>query len=324
MSVFEKRARLKPYEYPEVIKFSEGIQHSYWLVSEWNFISDIQDFKIKLTDKQRNIAKNAMLAISQIEVAVKKFWTKIGDRFPKAEFESVGVVFGESEVRHQEAYSKLLEVLGLNLDFELLLENPAIKGRVDYLQKYLKNANSDENEEYSLTLTLFSLFVENVSLFSQFLILKSFNKYLKCLKDIDNVIDSTMHEENLHALFGAYLINLIKKEKPQWFNEAFYEKLTKACKKAYLAEEKIIDWIFEQGELSFLSKDVVKEFIKDRFNQSLKMIDAKEVFEIDKDKLKQVKWFNEEKHAQISVDFFHKKSNAYTKRTKSIKAEDLF
>lgn len=324
MSVFDKRVAFKPFEYEDAIKFKEAIQHSYWLVSEWNFTSDIQDFKVKLNKSQREIVKNSMLAISQIEVAVKKFWTNLGNRFPKSEFEMVGTVFGESEVRHADAYSHLLEVLGLNQDFELLLENPAIKGRVDYLQKYLKNSNSNENEEYSLTLTLFSLFVENVSLFSQFLILKSFNKHIKALKDIDNVIDSTMHEENLHALFGAYLVNLIKKEKPQWFDEDFYKNIEKACRKAYLAEEKIIDWIFESGELEFLSKDTVKEFIKDRFNQSLKMIEMKPIFEIDKNELKKVKWFNEEKYAQISVDFFHKKSNAYSKRSKSIKDEDLF
>ena len=178
MSIFDKRVAFKPFEYPDILEYKNAINHSYWLVSEWNFISDIHDFKVKLDSVQRSIIKNAMLAISQIEVSVKKFWTKLGDRFPKAEFEQVGVTFGESEVRHSDAYSHLLQVLGLNNDFTELLENQWIQGRVDYLTKYLKGASDNSNENYTLTLTLFSIFIENVSLFSQFLVIKSFNKHM--------------------------------------------------------------------------------------------------------------------------------------------------
>lgn len=324
MSIFEKRVAFKPFEYPEIIEYKNAINHSYWLVSEWNFISDIHDFNVKLNDVERRILKNAMLAISQIEVSVKKFWTKLGDRFPKAEFEQVGVTFGESEVRHADAYSHLLQVLGLNDNFNELLENPVIQGRVDYLTKYLKGASDNSNENYTLTLTLFSIFIENVSLFSQFVVIKSFNKYMNCLKDIDNVVQATQKEETIHALLGVYIIKQVQKEFPEWFNEDFYAKLYRACKKAFEAECNIVDWIFEGGELSFLSKDVVKEFVKQRFNDSLEMIGGEKVFEVDTEKLAQLKWFEDEIYAEVNTDFFHKKPVTYSKKTKSIKAEDLF
>ena len=324
MSIFDKRTAFKPFEYPELAEYKNAINHSYWLVSEWNFMSDIHDFSVRLTDVQRGAIKNAMLAISQIEISVKKFWTKLGDRFPKAEFEQVGVTFGESEVRHADAYSHLLEVLGLNNEFDQLLENPVIQGRVDYLKKYLTGAADNSNEKYKLTLTLFSIFIENVSLFSQFVIIKSFNKHLNCLKDIDNVVQATQKEEVIHALLGVYLIKQIQKEFPEWFNEEFYAKLYRACKKAFEAECNIIDWIFEAGELDFLPKDVVKEFVKNRFNESLEMIGGQNVFEVDQEKLEQLKWFNVEILAEVNTDFFHKKPVTYSKKVKPIKAEDLF
>jgi ribonucleoside-diphosphate reductase beta chain len=324
MSIFDKRVAFKPFEYPEILEYKNAINHSYWLVSEWNFISDIHDFNVKLDDVHKSAIKNAMLAISQIEVSVKKFWTKLGDRFPKAEFEQVGVTFGESEVRHSDAYSHLLEVLGLNDDFSALLENPVIQGRVDYLTKYLKGAADNSNESYTLTLTLFSIFIENVSLFSQFLIIKSFNKYLNCLKDIDNVVQATQKEEVIHALFGVYIIKQIQKEFPEWFNEDFYEKLYRACKKANEAECKIIDWIFQAGELPFMSKAVVKEFVKNRFNDSLLLIGGKKVFDVDPEMLKPVKWFEDEIYAEVNTDFFHKKPVTYSKKVQAIKAEDIF
>lgn len=323
MSIFEKRTAFKPFEYPDILQFKDAIRHSYWIHSEWNFTSDIHDFK-KLNHVEQNAIKNALLAISQIEVSVKKFWTLLGERFPKSEFDQVGVTFGESEVRHADAYSHLLEVLGLNSDFDMLLENPVIQGRVDYLTKYLKGASDNSNQNYTLTLTLFSIFVENVSLFSQFLVIKSFNKYKNILKDIDNVVQATQKEEQIHATFGVELLKIIHKEYPEWFNDEFYEKLQRACKKAFDAECKIIDWIFEAGELPFLSKDVVVEFIKCRFNESLEMIGTEKIFEVDQEKIKELQWFNDEIYADVNSDFFYKKPVTYSKKMQAFQAEDLF
>lgn len=225
MSIFLKRLAFKPFEYGEVIKYVEAIQHSYWLHTEFNFSADINDFHVQVNEVERNAIKNCLTSISQIEVTVKSFWGDLYKHFPKPEFNAVGATFAESEVRHSLAYAHLLEILGFNEDFIIALQEPSIQGRVDYLSKYLKNAGSDNKEYYTLTLALFSLFIENVSLFSQFLIVKSFNKERNLFKGIDNVIQATQKEETIHALFGSYLIKLIKKEQPEWFNEDFYTKI---------------------------------------------------------------------------------------------------
>ena len=81
--IFRKRTNLKPYEYPQVVEFTDAIRHSYWVHTEFNYSSDIQDMKVRMTPEEVDIVKKAMLAISQIEVAVKTFWAKIGDKFPK-------------------------------------------------------------------------------------------------------------------------------------------------------------------------------------------------------------------------------------------------
>lgn len=324
MGIFDKRVNFKPYEYPEVVKYQEAINESYWTVKHFNFVSDVQDYHTRLTPSQKNAIKNTLLAISQIEVAVKMFWTKLGDRFPKAEFVQVGVTCGESEIRHQNSYSRLLELLNLESEFERIMEVPAIKGRVEYLSKYLAGASSTDNQKYLFTLTLFSLFIENISLFSQFVIIKSFNYYMNTLKNIDNVVQSTLREEVIHALLGAYIINLIKEEYPEWFTEEFYEKIYAASRKSLEAEYKIIDWIFEQGELEFLSKDTLKEFLKNRFNESVKMIGGKPIFEVNETKLENLKWFDIELSAKVNVDFFVKRPSTYSIGTQSITAEDIF
>jgi ribonucleoside-diphosphate reductase beta chain len=324
LSIFDKRVAFKPFEYPDIAGFKDAIHHSFWIVSEFNFTSDVHDFSVNLSEVERNAIKNTLLAISQIEVAVKKFWGKLGDRFPKAEFEMVGAVFADSEVRHADAYSHLLQVLNLNGDFEVLLENPVIKKRVDYLTKYLRGAADNSDENYMLTLTLFSLFIENISLFSQFVIIKSFFKYRNTLKNIDNVVQATQKEEVIHALLGVAIIRHIQAEFPDWFDDSFYDKVYRASRKAYEAECDIIDWIFEKGELPFLGKATLKEYIKHRFNASVGLIGGKDVFEVDQVEVDKLRWFEEEIHIPVNVDFFNKKPVTYSKKVQSYTEEDLF
>jgi ribonucleoside-diphosphate reductase beta chain len=125
-------------------------------------------------------------------------------------------------------------------------------------------------------------------------------------------------------MFGVAIIKHIQKEQPDWFGEEFFLKIERASRKAFEAESAIIDWIFKDGELSFLSKETIKEFIKQRFNESLEMVGAKPLFEVNKDLVKQLKWFDDEIYAEVNTDFFHKKPVTYSKKTQSITAEDIF
>ena len=323
-NIFEKRITLKPYEYPELYEYVSAIRHSYWIHSEFNFTSDIQDFKAGLSDLERNAIKNTMLAISQIEVAVKSFWGDIYHKIPKPEVGSVGATFAESEVRHADAYSHLLEILGLNKEFKHIKKNPVIMKRVGYLETALSKAKSENNKDYSESVLLFSLFIEHVSLFSQFLIIMAFNKYKNQLKGVSNVVEATSKEEQIHGDFGIDLIQIIKKENPDWFDFIYEKKIQDMCKEAFEAESKIVDWIFEEGELEFLPKEEIIEFIKDRFNRSLKSIGVEEVFKTDEELLNKTEWFNDEIIGTKHGDFFVKRSINYSKRTQSITGDDLF
>jgi ribonucleoside-diphosphate reductase beta chain len=323
-NIFEKRINLKPYEYPELYEYVDAIRHSYWIHTEFNYTSDIQDFKVNLSDVERSAIKNAMLAISQIEVSVKTFWGDIYKKLPKPEIGSVGATFSESEVRHHDAYSHLLEILGLNHEFDELKKKPVIMKRVQYLEDAIKYSKSDDNRKYSEAMLLFSLFIEHVSLFSQFLIIMSFNKYKNQLKGISNVIEATSKEEQIHGNFGTDLINIIKEENPDWFDNEHAEMVRQTCRDAYESEAEVIDWIYEAGDLDFMPKKLVKEFVKNRFNNSLVNIGIEKVFDVDEKMVEETDWFDDEVVATKHGDFFDKRSINYNKRSKSITSDDLF
>jgi len=323
-NIFTKRISLKPYEYPDLVSYVDAIRHSYWVHTEFNFTSDIQDFKVHLSEKEQTAVQRAMLAISQIEIAVKTFWGDIYKKLPKPEIGNVGATFAESEVRHADAYSHLIQLLGLNKEFENLLEVPAIRRRIKYLEKSISNAKSVENQDYFESIILFSMFVENVSLFSQFLVIMSFNKHKNVLKGMSNAVEATSKEENIHAEFGFDLINLIKKENPSWWTNELVEDLIQTTHDAYEAEKEIVEWIFEKGDLDFLTKEQTLEFIKHRFNTSLNNIGIDSIFEIKQVLLDTTEWFDDEILTTKHTDFFNKRSINYSKKSKSITMNDLF
>lgn len=322
--IFKKRTNLKPYEYPELYEYTSSIRHSYWIHTEFNYTSDINDFHVNVSPAERNAIKNAMLAIAQIEVAVKTFWGDIYKKMPKPEIGAVGFTFAESEVRHMDAYSHLLEILGLNAEFEKITDIPVIQQRIKYLEKTIALARTDENRQYMHSVLLFSLFIEHVSLFSQFLIIMSFNKHRNIFKGISNAVEATSKEEQIHGMFGIDVINTIKKEHPEWFDEACKEMIIRSCEEAYEAESKVVDWIFEAGELDFLPAANVKEFIKNRLNNSLAAIGLPRIFEVSEPLLEETDWFDNEVIATKHVDFFHKRSINYNKRSASVTSDDLF
>jgi ribonucleoside-diphosphate reductase beta chain len=323
-NIFSKRTNLKPYEYPNLNEYVDAIRHSYWVHTEFNFTSDIQDYKVHLNEAEKTAVERAMLAISQIEIAVKTFWADIYKRMPKPEIGNVGATFAESEVRHADAYSHLIQLLGLNSEFENLLQVPAIRRRIKYLEKSITNSKAVEDREYFESVVLFSMFIENVSLFSQFLVIMSFNKHKNLLKGISNAVEATSKEENIHAGFGFDLVNLIKEENPEWWTEELVEDLIISTKEAYEAEMEVVNWIFEKGDLEFLTKKQTLEFIKNRFNISLNSIGIDNIFEINDTILETTEWFDDEILTTKHTDFFNKRSINYSKKAKSITSNDLF
>lgn len=322
--IFKPRKELKPYEYPELLEYSDAIRQSYWVHTEFNYTSDIQDFKQNVKPHEQKTIKNAMLAIAQVEVAVKTFWGDLYHRMPKWETGAVGATFSESEVRHADAYSHLLEILGLNEEFKNIDNITALKERVDELTMHTKLSKSEDDRDYVLSILLFSLFIEHVSLFSQFLIMMSFNKHKNLFRGLSNAIEATSKEEQIHGLFGIEIINILRDEHPEWFDEKMEEIVYDSCVKSYESEKKVLDWLYEDGELDFLPKKTVQEFIKNRLNNSLNSIGYDKIFDVDEDILSETSWFDDEVISTKLTDFLSKRSVNYTKFSNSVTEDTLF
>lgn len=195
MSIFDEQISRKPNKYPWADEFADTMHDGFWTVREFSFSSDVQDFKVSLSEKEREVIIKTLSAIGQIEIAVKKFWAKLGDNLPHPSISDLGYVLANTEVIHNRAYEKLLSILGLEEVFEENLKLDIIKGRVNYLQKYNHKYYKDYKKQYVYAIILFSLFIENVSLFSQFYIILWFGRYRNVLKDTTQQVNYTKNEE---------------------------------------------------------------------------------------------------------------------------------
>lgn len=322
--LFEEQISRKPDLYPWTKPFIDAIWKGFWTPDEFNFRSDYSQFKTDLTAQEQEIVVRALSAIGQIEVAVKTFWAKIGDHMPHPSIRDLGFAMANSEVIHNLAYEKLLDVLNLTHVFEQNLNEEVIRGRVNYLRKYLKKTYKNDHKQYIYSIILFTLFVENVSLFSQFYIIMHFNRNRAILKDCAQQVQYTRNEEMLHAQVGIQIINTLRQEYPELFDAELEARIAEECLESIQAESKVIDWMIGNYAIEGLDADILKNFIAKRMKDSLEQIGFDHsTITYDAAKVDKTYWFDEELLGANMTDFFQKRPVEYSKGL-GVTADDLF
>ena len=324
MSIFEEQVSRKPDNYPWSQDFIAVAQAGAWSEKEFNFQSDLQDFKVKLTDQEREIIIRSLSLIGTIETKIKKFWVRLGDNCPQPSLWDLGIILGAQEVVHGDAYEKLLEVIGIHEAFDKILELDFIKGRMNYLSKHSHKYHTDNKKQFVYSLILFTLFMENIALFSQFYTVSWFGKFKNLLKDTNKQIEYTSREEDLHAKVGIKLINTIRSQHPELFDQELEDKILSESRNAIKYECEIVEWIVNGYDHEHLNSNLIKNFLCQRMNESLSGIGYPAIFEVDSELNKKTEWFYEQLLGNNMTDFFHGKPVEYSKHTKSFNEEDLF
>lgn len=219
--------------------------------------------------------------------------------------------------RHSESYSRLLEVLGLNDEFKKLLEVPIFKKKLELFEKHF---GPDMN--FVDKLFFFVIVIENSSLFSQFANILAMSRFKGVMKNIANIIAWSGLDEDLHSKSGTYILNQIFLEHPEMKKS---QEAVEEIIKDYIAyESELLDWIFEEGEFEWYTKEDVVNFMKFRVDTALEQMGYNKIYNITAEQYSKMKWFDEEVFSGESDDFFAKRPTAYTKHDKPFDAESLF
>ncbi len=325
MSIFEKTLHIDPnYQYLE--KYVNIMYRGMWTPAKYEKLIkevDTPHFNNVLSDLDKEVIKKCILAVSIVEDKVKTYWSTLALDLPQTIIGDIGGLFGQSEVTHRRSYHSLAE--NLNVDLDDINKYTALKGRIEYLGKYIENDPKIIGKKRILKkLVLFTSLVERCSLFTQFYILMSYAYNNKGLKTISALQESTAIEEVTHYNFGIDLINIIKSEHPQLWDEYLTELITENIQIAYQSELNLIDWFFKHGTPDHLTKEEVINFLNYNFNVVSNDLKLNLYFPVD-DKLFEEKniWFKIKVFMTTEPDFFDSPVSGYASDDEQVEIDNI-
>jgi len=309
--ITEPRIYYKPFEYQDAFNFYKDQHRAHWLADEVPLASDLNDWKLKLSEPEKNLIGNILKSFAQTEVHVNDYWsTKVSVWFPKPEIQAMARVFADFESIHAEAYARLNEELGLD-DFAAFMEDETSKNKIERLIE----VPGTTIEEKALSLAIFSAFTEGVNLFSSFAVLMSF-QLRNLMKGTGQIVEWSVRDESLHSKAGCWLFRKLLEEQPELNTPTLRTKIVEACELSVKLEFDFIEKAFEMGDIDGLNKEQLKAFIKARANEKLVELGYQAIYnDIDPNLLKQMEWFGHLTSGKTHQDFFAGRVTSYAKST---------
>ena len=311
MSLLTPRPTYAPFEYPKAYEFWEKQQQSHWLHSEIQMASDINDWKMKLTETEKQVIGHILKGFTQSEVFIQEYWGQmVGKWFKKPEIQMMAATFSSMESIHAVAYAYLNQSLGLE-DFEAFLHEPTAKAKIDRLI----STKGKTKEEIAKSLAIFSAFNEGVNLFASFAILLNFSRFNK-LKGVGQIIAFSIKDESLHSEAGCWLFRTLTGEFPEIMTDELKSEIYDAARLTVELEDNFISKAFEIGEIEGITQHDMKTFIRYRTNTKLNDLGLKKVWKnLDKQSLENMDWFDIMSAGVNHADFFASRVSDYAKGT---------
>lgn len=258
------------FDYPVAVKFAETQRSVFWSPEEISVEKDVQDLRVNMTDAEKHGVITVLKLFTLYELLVgNEYWGgKVKNSFPRPDIEMMANAFGFFEINvHAPFYNKLNEAMLLNTDefYESYTDDPALKARIDFVNE----AADSENLLYSLA--VFSM-LEGAVLYSSFAFLKHFQSEGKnLLNNVCRGINFSVRDENLHAQAGAWLFQTLLEESLIGGGELeeLQHDILEAAKHVFEHEKRIIEMIFEHGDIPGLNQPDMEKFVKSRIHMCL-------------------------------------------------------
>lgn len=319
MTLLQTRTTYKPFEYPEAFDYFLKQNQAHWLATEIPMSSDVQDWKLNLTESERKVVGGILKGFIQSEIHVNEYWSQnVAKWFKHPEIQMMAISFAAMEGIHTHAYAHLNETLGIE-DYDAFLAEPTAKAKIDRLVDANRPSFSSSGTDLSTTiaqqLAIFSAFTEGVSLFANFAVLLNFSRFNK-LKGVGQIISFSIKDESLHSQAGTWLFRKFISENPKIFTDDLKKTLYQAARDTIELEDNFIDKVFEEGPIEGLDPKDLKVFIRNRANLKLGELGLKMNWKnLDQEALKRMNWFDYLSAGIDHTDFFNQRVVTYSKGT---------
>lgn len=305
-------------DYPAVLELCEMQEDVFWTAKEIEMEKDLHDLHTNLTEAETHGVVTVLKLFTLYELHVgNEYWLDyIRKTFQRPEIQRAASLFGMVELNvHAPFYDKLNDVMGLKTDefYSSYVNDKELKNRMEWIERQFVGTDP-------LLITAIGSITEGAILYSNFAFLKHFQSEGKNkLKNLASGINFSVRDENIHSLAGAWLHRTLKQELIEERgaeNIANYlagveEEIFRTCHQVLEHEGRIIDMIFEKGEIRGITAHQMKQFIKGRLNLCLQQLGLSELYDVDYDPIKL--WFYKNINSGTFHDFFDRQGNNYSR-----------
>ncbi len=351
-NILEGRKHYKPFRYPKLAELQDLHEKMHWIADEIKLDDDIRHWHDKLGNNERKLLTELFRFFVGADSDVLDGYANLTYYFQKTpEAAMVLSSIGAREGVHLVSYSLLIDTVGMPENiYKSFLEYEEISDKHDYVHRAftdLKTAsreleNVDEaisnpgdwfieiidklKEEHVHTrraylkalakvVCITGCFIEGLQLFSSFAVLKNFEYTYKAMPGMNDIVDFSIRDEDIHIATCAEIYKIMKAEFSDIVDfEDLEVEIQAICKDMVNLENRFIDLMFDaaDNQIKGLTKDELKQFIVALANGRLTQFGINPVFPETRNPLN---WLDFLIYSKGHTNFFERRATEYGKGT---------
>ena len=305
MSLLQPSKTYKPFQYPWAVELAKKHEEIHWIEDEAELSEDVQDWKTKLSEDEKEFITQVLRLFTQSDVQVgENYHELLIPRFKNNEVRNMLSSFASREAVHQRAYALLNDTLGLpDEDYYKFLEYKEMADKIDFMKE------GDCNSKSGLALALAqSVFNEGLSVFASFVMLLNFQRFGK-MKGMGTIVEWSIRDESIHVQGNAKLFRTLCEESPRIVNDELKSKIYEMAKNAVELEDKFIQLAFKGNDVQGLTKEEVRKYIRHIADRRLLQLGLKTKF---RQKDNPLPWLDWVLNGASHDNFFEKRVTEYS------------
>ena len=305
MSLLEESKTYKPFLYPWAVDLVKKHEEIHWVEDEAELSEDVQDWRTKLNDEEKEIITHVLRLFTQSDVQVgANYHDFLIPKFKNNEVRNMLASFANREGVHQRAYALLNDTLGLpEEDFHKFLEYSEMADKIEFMQ------DNNVTTQTGLALALAqSVFNEGMSLFASFVMLLNFQRFGK-MKGMGTIVEWSIRDESMHVQGNAKLFRTFCEEHPRIVTDELKSKIYQMSKDAVALEDKFIRLAFKGNAIEGITEKEVKQYIRHIADRRLLQLGMKPKFNV---KDNPIPWLDWVLNGASHDNFFEKRVTEYS------------
>lgn len=300
-------AGYKPFRYPWAYELWKKQQQVHWLGEEVPLGEDIRDWETKLTVQQKNLLTQIFrLFTKSDEEVMNNYHERYSRIFKPTEVKMMLAAFGAMETVHIDAYSLLLETVGMpEAEYEAFADYEAMKAKVEYWHSF----DVDSPEGVLKTMAMFGGFAEGLQVFASFAMLMNFPRF-NLMKGMGQIVSWSVRDESIHCEGILKLFHAYARETGALTQEV-KDEIREIGREVVNQEHAFIDIAFEMGGVEGMEPQDIKDYVEFIADWRMAQMDLPHLFGHHTDN--PLPWLQPLLSGVEHMNFFEGRATAYSK-----------